>query len=95
MRYSNRYIPVNPMAEKALIFAQHFIDLMIGGGLLYTFLSSIGDWQAGISLGILIMFAILRGASLIEDIQTKKEARRKAKIENDQTEWKYTQERKP
>jgi hypothetical protein len=85
----------NPMGEKALITFMHFADLIIGGGLLYTFLANIGDWQAGISLGILIMFAILRGASLLEDINNKREQRRAKKIENDHIEWENGEKRKP
>ncbi len=96
MRYiSNTDTTDNKMAEKWIVVLFHFTDLFIGGGLLYTFLANIGEWQAGISLGILIMFAILRGASLVEDINLKKEARRAKKIENDQLEWEYKQKRLP
>ena len=76
-----------PMGEKALITFMHFTDITILGGLFYTFLSSIGDWQAGISLGIFIMFAILRGVSLLEDISNKREDRRKKEIENKEREF--------
>lgn len=95
MRYSDDvYTTQTPMAEKAMIFLAHFVDLFIGGGLLYTFLTTIGDWQAGISLGILIMFAVLRGASLLEDISTKRENRRQKKIENDERQYDLNQKTK-
>lgn len=88
MRYSDDvYTTKTPMAEKALILLAHFVDLFIGGGLLFTFINTFGDWQAGVSLGILIMFAILRGASLLEDINSKKEDRRQKKIQNDEREF--------
>lgn len=76
-----------PMGEKAIITLMHFTDITILGGLFYTFLATIGDWQAGISLGIFIMFAILRGASLLEDISNKREDRRKKEIENKEREF--------
>lgn len=82
------------MGEKALVIFMHFTDLLIGGGLLGGFIVSIGDWQAGIYLGVFIMFAILRGASLLEDIHLKREKRRREKIENDHAEWENRQKRK-
>lgn len=84
-----------PMGERALIAFMHFTDVLISGGLLWGFISTLGDWQAGIYLGIFIMFAILRGASLIEDINAKREVRRAKKIENDQQEWENGEKRKP
>ncbi len=81
------------MGERAVIAFFHFTDVLISGGLLWGFISTIGEWQAGIYLGVFIMFAILRGASLIEDISTKREIRRAKKIENDQLEWEYKQKR--
>jgi hypothetical protein len=83
-----------PVGEKAMITFMHFTDFSILGGLLYGFIASVGDWQAGIYLGVFIMFAILRGASLLEDINSKREQRRAKKIDNDQHEWENNEKRK-
>lgn len=92
MRYY--YSGTNVMAEKALIYLLHFLDLFITGGLAYGFLSNIGEMQSFIYLGILIMFAGFRGALMLEDIRIKREARRRHKIDNDQAEWENGQKRK-
>lgn len=84
MRYNSIHYP---MGEKMTLAVLHFVDMFIFGGWLYTFMSTFGDWQSVISVSILIMFSVLRGASLFEDIQNKKEVRRKQKIENDHIEW--------
>lgn len=101
--YSNTFSHTTQkkVPEVKIIFL-HLFDIIVGGGLLGFTILNIDDWQAAISLSILVMFAGLRGVSMLEDIKTKREtretlreARRKAKIENDHQEWELHQKRNP